>query len=731
MDLLVERSVQKEKNGTLIVSMFVLSFLVSLITIYDSSISFTLPLFVVAFCCGYSYLTAYFVAIVLSSLLLPENQMVLWISLTSFVILQIGVYLHWIRVKYMEIMVALVSAVFLWIHQTPYVSIAVMTALVLGHSYIFKELIPIFIHKTVDVFTNKRLMILTMIVMLCMTSLLYVEQMYMMILLRFYIVLSIFYLGVRNVMPSMLYIAIILVLQNPMLKDDVLAILLPCSVFFVWEPKTKLKTVNTYILSHLMLPFFINYDTFYHSTIIIVSALLFLIAPSLHIKQEMLTDEFKEVTQRNKLIQKANTFASLFKQLTTVFKETNPTVDSREYIGYVYEDVCSFCTSKEYCYHSKKGLSRLGKLINKGIVTNYDAEDREYINEYCIKPKEYIEKVDTLHESYQRIVRVNQENQHLKNDLFYEFSLLGDIFDNFSSSVNHIPIGEEHIKSHLEGYRFEVSFLKQYRESAQTYTLEIGLMNITSQEIEEELLPILETYLNETLEVVSIKDSMQHLGYTSLILKHNTNYILQHGFQQFSLDPVACGDSYIAFHQNMDHYLAISDGMGQGRAASKESQLTLEILSKLVMNGIGLKDTLDSINTLLKIKNQSDMFTTLDLCSVNLANAKAKLVKYGAYSSFIVGQEKVIEEVECKTLPVGVISTIPMTSYETHLEDGDIIVMASDGVGDNFKTIVENTIFSIVNQHPQEIATVLMDQVLEERNLDDISIMVIKIVKQK
>ena len=32
------------------------------------------------------------------------------------------------------------------------------------------------------------------------------------------------------------------------------------------------------------------------------------------------------------------------------------------------------------------------------------------------------------------------------------------------------------------------------------------------------------------------------------------------------------------------------------------------------------------------------------------------------------------------------------------------------------------------DQHPQEIATFLMDQVLEKNNLDDISIIVIKVV---
>ena len=48
-------------------------------------------------------------------------------------------------------------------------------------------------------------------------------------------------------------------------------------------------------------------------------------------------------------------------------------------------------------------------------------------------------------------------------------------------------------------------------------------MDISEEEVVNELVPIVESYLNETLEIVSLKDSMHHLGYTSLVLKHQQN----------------------------------------------------------------------------------------------------------------------------------------------------------------------------------------------------------------
>jgi serine phosphatase RsbU (regulator of sigma subunit) len=168
--------------------------------------------------------------------------------------------------------------------------------------------------------------------------------------------------------------------------------------------------------------------------------------------------------------------------------------------------------------------------------------------------------------------------------------------------------------------------------------------------------------------------------------------------------------------------------MGQGKMAAAESKLTLEVLSKLILNGISLKDTIDSINALLKIKNRNDMFTTLDLCNINLANAKMKLIKYGANPSYHI-RNGIVEKIATNSLPVGIVSKLKMSSYEMLLNNNDLIIMSSDGTGERFEQIINKNIKLFNRLHPQEISTLLMNQVLEENNLDDISIVVIKIVK--
>lgn len=120
-----------------------------------------------------------------------------------------------------------------------------------------------------------------------------------------------------------------------------------------------------------------------------------------------------------------------------------------------------------------------------------------------------------------------------------------------------------------------------------------------------------------------IKKQHLQIGYTSILLKHELKYTLQLAKKQYALDQ-QCGDSILTFGLDEHHYVALSDGMGQGYIAYKESKLTLDVLSQLLKNGIQLRDTLNTLNTLLKIKNQGDMYTTLDLFDFNLMNSRIK-----------------------------------------------------------------------------------------------------------
>ena len=57
----------------------------------------------------------------------------------------------------------------------------------------------------------------------------------------------------------------------------------------------------------------------------------------------------------------------------------------------------------------------------------------------------------------------------MKKDLYHQFSLLNDVFNQFSQQIQIGHIEEKHIYEHLLGYHFQIAHLKKYYESQSTY----------------------------------------------------------------------------------------------------------------------------------------------------------------------------------------------------------------------------------------------------------------------
>ncbi|MBQ9604594.1 MAG: SpoIIE family protein phosphatase, partial [Firmicutes bacterium] len=141
-----------------------------------------------------------------------------------------------------------------------------------------------------------------------------------------------------------------------------------------------------------------------------------------------------------------------------------------------------------------------------------------------------------------------------------------------------------------------------------------------------------------------------------------------------------CGDSYTNIHfENGKFLLALSDGMGCGSAAREESAASVELYEEFVSAGFEKKMAINMINSVLLMRAKEDVFSTLDICTINLYSGLCEFIKIGAVSSFIVRNGRV-ETIHSSTLPVGILSTVDTETYTKQLMPDDIIVMVTDGV---------------------------------------------------
>ncbi|MBR3383416.1 MAG: SpoIIE family protein phosphatase [Clostridia bacterium] len=141
------------------------------------------------------------------------------------------------------------------------------------------------------------------------------------------------------------------------------------------------------------------------------------------------------------------------------------------------------------------------------------------------------------------------------------------------------------------------------------------------------------------------------------------------------------GDSSAVCETEGKLLLALSDGMGSGREANAESRAALALLKDLLHVGFGIDDAAECVNSLLASRGSGDMYATLDVMLVDLADGAASFSKHGAPSSFILRGGKLFT-LYAEALPIGVIENARGTAGSFRLRSGDSIIMMTDGVAD-------------------------------------------------
>ncbi len=177
------------------------------------------------------------------------------------------------------------------------------------------------------------------------------------------------------------------------------------------------------------------------------------------------------------------------------------------------------------------------------------------------------------------------------------------------------------------------------------------------------------------------------------------------------------GDNFSLFQmENGNFLMGLSDGMGSGSTACRESELVLDLVERFLEAGFSMETAIRMMNSAMVLKGDADLFSTVDLCNIDLYNGKASFFKIGAAASFL----KRNGEVSCfssHSLPVGVGNNPEIDREEMTLKNGDFVVMVTDGVLEYLhvpkpEETMQEIIESIDCRHPGVLVKKIMERVL-------------------
>lgn len=181
--------------------------------------------------------------------------------------------------------------------------------------------------------------------------------------------------------------------------------------------------------------------------------------------------------------------------------------------------------------------------------------------------------------------------------------------------------------------------------------------------------------------------------------------------RQLPADPdTPCGDSHMIRALDSGRVLAaISDGMGSGEAASEESSRVLRLMHSLIMAGIPGEMTVSTVNGVMLARGGEELFATVDMVVIDLAESQAEFTKLSACRSYIVRGGELIA-VDGGRLPLGILDSVSPGVTRVKIKPGDVIYMMSDGVSDALpENVLEQLMIAASPGPPSALAETLLN----------------------
>lgn len=396
--------------------------------------------------------------------------------------------------------------------------------------------------------------------------------------------------------------------------------------------------------------------------------------------------------------------------------------------------VCRRCANKLNCWDTSYNdmMDSINHLIpalkNTGRIEPQDVPD--YLRQRCIKLPVLISQINTNYYKNLRETQNATRIAQLKEVMAQQFSGVSRILCEMSEELSLTVCdreSESKIERELNRHGILVSEVSCPVDKFGHRSVEFCLPREVADKCRTE---DLEQILSQTCDTELISAGVINTEQLSrFTFSQVAPYKIEVGHFQKSADEV-CGDGFCILNMGSGFSSVIlSDGMGQGKSAAIDSKMTLSLVSKLLKLGFSVENTVSLVNSALMLKSEEESLSTLDVLSLDLYTGKIEIKKSGAAPSFLK-RGKRVSKVQMQSLPLGIVGNVEVSSLSTSLKEGDMVVMASDGIC----TLKDNEIESIIKKNdgvtPKTLAQLLGSAAVEklgENKRDDITVLVIQL----
>ena len=171
---------------------------------------------------------------------------------------------------------------------------------------------------------------------------------------------------------------------------------------------------------------------------------------------------------------------------------------------------------------------------------------------------------------------------------------------------------------------------------------------------------------------------------------------------------------------------AVSDGMGSGEEANRESRAAIDLLFDQFRLGVERELIYENVNRLLIARGEKEVYATLDAASIDLVTGEAEMVKFGAPPTCLIRGGNV-RTLSGEALPCGIVDEARPYIRRIRLRQRDRLVFCTDGVYDLLGKDMEEALKRGAAAPLDRMAEELMAAARDRGQRDDMTVMVVEV----
>ena len=450
------------------------------------------------------------------------------------------------------------------------------------------------------------------------------------------------------------------------------------------------------------------------------------------------------VIQIDKFVSSLGKLSEMFLNLEE--KKTSFTEEEvREMCSHVCEKVCYGCSNSDNCMGRDRART-YGMVWNifktvEDCGTELSVEVKRKIQKECIQAPKFLRSALEIYKQRKQAMIWNQKMAQNREGCAIQLDSFAQMIQHATRELDASIFSDEHLEKKIRNQfaRIGIKILTTVFLVTEDGRYEI---HVTAKAQKgqcvttKELAQIISECCGRTMILGKEERSVLSTEYCTITCVEGPVF---HTLQGVSKIGKGCrkisGDNFSMIDLQGGRQGAIlSDGMGAGETAYQESMMVVELLEELLNAGFPKETALQMLNTALVTGREEVKFSTIDMSVFDLYSGKCEFVKAGASMTFIKRADKV-ECVKSTSLPIGVVANLEIDVEERQLEEGDVVIMVTDGVVDALPVGEQEFLMRMIIEgthktNPRDIAKHILEQVLEcsgEVPMDDMTVLAVGI----